>query len=54
MMAHEALNALLPEALTVEEWISKINAVTAEDIKRVALKIEEDAIFFLTGKEVTE
>lgn len=54
MMAHEALNALLPEALTVEEWISQINAVTAEDIKRVALKIEEDAIFFLTGKEVTE
>lgn len=54
MMAHEALNALLPEPLTVEEWISQINAVTAEDIKRVALKIEEDAIFFLTGKEVTE
>ena len=54
MMAHEALNALLPEPLTVEEWISQINAVTAEDVKRVALKIEEDAIFFLTGKEVTE
>ena len=54
MMAHEALNALLPEPLTVEEWISQINAVTAEDIKCVALKIEEDAIFFLTGKEVTE
>ncbi|MTN18676.1 insulinase family protein, partial [Turicibacter sanguinis] len=54
MMAHENLNALLDQPLTVEEWIDQVNAVTVEDIKRVASKIEEDAIFFLTGKEVTE
>ena len=54
MMAHENLNALLDQPLTVEEWIDQVNAVTVDDIKRVASKIEEDAIFFLTGKEVTE
>lgn len=53
-MAHENLNALLDQPLTVEEWIDQVNAVTVDDIKRVASKIEEDAIFFLTGKEVTE
>lgn len=53
MMAHENLNALLSHPLTVEEWINEVNAVSVEDVKRVAAKIEEDAIFFLTGKEVT-
>ena len=54
MMAHEALNRLLPKPLTVEEWVNQVNSVTAEQIASVAKKIKEDAIFFLTGKEVTE
>lgn len=54
MMAHETLNALLPQPLTVEEWIAEVNSVTADDVKRVAMKIKEDTIFFLSGKEVTE
>ena len=54
MMAHEALNKLLPTPLTVEEWVNQVNLVTAEQIVSVAKKIKEDTIFFLTGKEVTE
>lgn len=54
MMAHETLNDLLPQPLTVEEWVAAVNSVTADDVKRVAMKIKEDTIFFLTGKEVTE
>lgn len=54
MMAHENLNVLLKQPLTVQEWINQVNAVTVEDIKRVAAKIKEDTIFFLTGKEVSE
>lgn len=54
MMAHEALNKLLKEPLTVEEWVNEVNSVTAEQIVSVAKKIKEDTIFFLTGKEVTE
>ena len=54
MMAHEALNKLLKDPLTVEEWIKQVNSVTAEQIVSVAKKIKEDTIFFLTGKEVTE
>lgn len=54
MMAHEALNKLLPTPLTVEEWVNQVNSVTAEQIVSVAKKIKEDTIFFLTGKEVTE
>ena len=54
MMAHEALNKLLKDPLTVEEWIKQVNSVTAEQVVSVAKKIKEDTIFFLTGKEVTE
>ncbi|MBQ8993411.1 MAG: insulinase family protein [Turicibacter sp.] len=54
MMAHEALNKLLKDPLTVEEWIKQVNSVMAEQIVSVAKKIKEDTIFFLTGKEVTE
>ena len=54
MMAHEALNKLLKEPLTVEEWVNEVNSVTSEQIIAVAKKIKEDTIFFLTGKEVTE
>ena len=54
MMAHEALNKLLKQPLTVEEWVAAVNAVTSEQVVAVAKKITEDTIFFLTGKEVAE
>ncbi|HAX72284.1 MAG TPA: insulinase family protein [Firmicutes bacterium] len=54
MMAHVSLNTVLGQDVTVEEWVNSVNAVSADDIKRVAAKIEKDTIFFLTGKEVTE
>ncbi len=39
MMAHEALNRLLPKPLTVEEWVNQVNSVTAEQIASITKKI---------------
>lgn len=51
MIAHEFLNTLLANRLTVEEWIQSIKAITREQVIAVANKIEKDTIFFLTGEE---
>lgn len=51
LLAHENLNELLPKPLTVEEWVAAINSVTSQQIVAVANKIEQDTIYFLTGKE---
>jgi len=51
LLAHENLNDLLREAMTVEEWVAAINSVTQEQIIATANKIQKDTIFFLTGKK---
>ncbi|MGL4336160.1 MAG: EF-P 5-aminopentanol modification-associated protein YfmF [Turicibacter sp.] len=53
MMAHVALNTVLGKDMTVTEWVDLVQGVSREDILAVAKKIEEDTIFFLTGKEVS-
>ena len=54
MLAHVSINKLLPEAITVEEWVSKVEAIDEQAIISVSNKIEQDSIFFLKGQEVSE
>lgn len=44
-------NSIGKKERTVEDWLSGIDAVTKEDIVKVAKKIQIDTIYFLTGKE---
>ena len=39
---------------TIEEWMQQIDAVTKEDIVKVAEKVQLDTIYFLTGKEANQ
>ncbi len=39
---------------TIEEWMQQIDAVTKEDIVKVAEKVRLDTIYFLTGKEANQ
>ncbi|WP_372459114.1 EF-P 5-aminopentanol modification-associated protein YfmF [Alkalihalobacillus deserti] len=42
------------EKRTIEEWLQQIDAVTKEDIVKVAEKVRLDTIYFLTGKEANK
>jgi predicted Zn-dependent peptidase len=39
---------------TIDEWMQQIDAVTKEDIIKVAQKVQLDTIYFLTGKEANK
>lgn len=41
----------LPEAFTIDAWVARWNAVTKEDVQRMAKQIEQQAVYFLCGKE---
>lgn len=43
-------NVISQESITLTDWMEKVNAVTREDIIRVAQKINQDTVYFLTGK----
>lgn len=53
MLAHEVLNELICNPLTIDQWIDIVKSISREQIQEVAKKIEKDTIFFLKGKEVT-
>ncbi|HET7615752.1 MAG TPA: insulinase family protein, partial [Bacillales bacterium] len=36
---------------SVDEWVAGVNAVTREDVRRMANKVRLDTIYFLKGKE---
>lgn len=49
------LDQWLPETrLTDEEWLSRMESVTIEDIQKVAKQVELQAIFFLAGGNTNE
>ncbi len=39
---------------TMEEWLNQVDAVTKEDLIRVANKVKLDTIYFLKGKEASQ
>ena len=41
-------NVVSKASIALDEWISEMDAVTKEDIIKVAQKIELDTIYFLT------
>ena len=45
------LKQLLAKSITVEEWIEKINQVSAQDVKNLAQDIKLQSIFILRGAD---
>ncbi|QVK19035.1 insulinase family protein [Mycoplasmatota bacterium] len=54
VLASEYSHLLYDEIFDINSIIEKIKAVTKEDIQKVAQKLKEDTIFFLTKEEVNE
>jgi len=47
-------NAVTNTMISPEEFVSKIESVTREDVKKIAEKLQLQMIYFLTGKESEE
>lgn len=51
----EYIDALLPNfCLNDDEWLARLEKVSIDDVKRVAKRVQLQAIFFLEGEEVDE
>lgn len=55
VLEKEYLHALMPKNYkTADEWIRKMEAVTLEEVQKVAKGIQLQAIFFLEGEKIDE
>lgn len=54
LIGNQYMYTLLPHTkLTAEEWVARVQAVTKEDIQKVAQMIQLQAVFFLEGDATT-
>ncbi|MGK0552104.1 EF-P 5-aminopentanol modification-associated protein YfmF [Enterococcus faecalis] len=55
ILEKQYLNTLLPQtALTPAAWLAAMDAVTIEDVQRVAQRVQLQAVFFLEGETIDE